>query len=254
MLYNKCEWFRDGVDAVVEKVIGFFQNFGDTISEIKESVSNKFEEIQTNISEKIQTARDNVSEAIETVRSYLDFEEIKNSLLGKFDEMKNGIKEKIEWARDKVDDAVGKIRGFFNFKFQWPDIPMPHFSVSPPGWVVGDLLKGKIPTLGISWYKDGGILTGPTAFGVAGNNILAGGEAGKEAVLPIDLLKQYMREENEINNHSLVSAFTEAIKELDIIPEINLYLGDKKLTDLLYEVIMKKISNKQRTERRAAGI
>jgi len=71
---------------------------------------------------------------------------------------------------------------------------MPHFSVIPSGWKLGDLLKGKIPP---SWHQvvcEGGILKKPTAFGASGNNILAGGEAGYEAVAPIDTLKGYVRD------------------------------------------------------------
>lgn len=71
-----------------------------------------------------------------------------------------------------------KIKGFFNFHVALPHVPLPHFSVSPAGWKVGDLLKGKIPSLGIRWYAEGGIMNNPTLFG--------GGEAGAEAIVPLD--------------------------------------------------------------------
>lgn len=254
LLYNKCEWFRDAVNAVISAVIGFFKNFGENIANLKESVSQKFEEIKTAISSKIQAAREKVSEAAGKIKGFLDFGEMKKNILGKFDEIKNGIKNKIEFARDKIEGAIDKIKGFFNFEFHWPNIPLPHFSINPSGWKIGDLLKGDIPSLGISWYKKGGIMTGPTVFGMSGNNLLAGGEAGEEAVLPIELLKKYIREENRVNNHSLVTAFVEALKGTDLIPEVNLYLGDKKLTDLFYNVVMKKISSKQMSKRRAEGV
>ena len=65
---------------------------------------------------------------------------------------------------------------------------MPHFSISPSGWKIGDLLKGSIPRLSISWYAEGGILDNPMLFGMLGGNLLGGGEAGQEAVLPLDTL------------------------------------------------------------------
>lgn len=253
LLYNKCEWFRDGVDTVIAKVIGFFGNFKQTISDVKEDVVEKFGDIKTNITEKIQYARDRISEAAEKIKGFLDFGKLKKSALGVFDDLKDGIKSKIEWARDKVEGAIEKIKGFFNFRFQWPDIPLPHFSVSPPGWKIGDLLKGSVPSLGISWYKTGGILDGPTIFGMSGNNLLAGGEAGKEAVLPIELLKKYMREENRLNNEILVAAFSEALKELELMQQINVYLGDKKISDILYKTVVEKINKRQAGERRAVG-
>ena len=77
----------------------------------------------------------------------------------------------------KVKDTVEKIKGFFNFKISLPKIPLPHFAVVPSGWKLGDLLKGIIPKLDISWNAEGGIMESPTLFG--------GGEAGPEAIVPL---------------------------------------------------------------------
>ncbi|HIH8009865.1 TPA: phage tail tape measure protein, partial [Streptococcus suis] len=49
-----------------------------------------------------------------------------------------------------------------------------------------DWLKGGLPKIGVEWYSKGGILTKPTAFGINGNQLMVGGEAGKEAVLPLN--------------------------------------------------------------------
>lgn len=253
LLYNKCEWFRDGVNTVISNVIEFFSNFGENIKELKETVSQKFEEIRSNIAEKIQAARDKVSGASEKIKEFLDFGKLKESVLGKFEDIKNGIKEKIEWARDKVDNAIEKIRGFFNFNWELPKIKLPHFSI------VGDfgINPPRTPHFSVEWYKDGGILQSPTLFGMNAGKLLGGGEAGKEAVLPIDLLRRYMREENQENNVTLVKAFIEAFKELldeiDIVPEVNLYLGDRKLADTFYDMIIRKINGKERNRRRAEG-
>lgn len=93
----------------------------------------------------------------------------------------NGIKEKfmtpINTLKDKVKAIIDKIKGFFSFNISLPHIPMPHFSISPSGWKIGDLLKGSLPKLGISWYAEGGIATKP---------VLGFGEAGPEALLPLD--------------------------------------------------------------------
>lgn len=77
----------------------------------------------------------------------------------------------------KVRDTVEKIKGFFNFKVSLPHIDLPHFSIAPAGWKLGDLLKGVIPRLDISWYAQGGIATKP---------VVGFGEAGPEALLPLD--------------------------------------------------------------------
>lgn len=105
-----------------------------------------------------------------------------SALWGKVTQAANGILQRflapINALRDRVRAVVEKIKGFFKFKVAKPHIPVPHFGISPSGWKVGDLLKGKIPKLSVKWYAEGGIMTGPTLFG--------GGEAGHEAIVPLD--------------------------------------------------------------------
>lgn len=76
-----------------------------------------------------------------------------------------------------VSGAVNAIKNLFNFSFSIPHIPLPHFGINPPGWQLGDLLKGVIPSLGIDWYAKGGIVDGATLIGA--------GEAGPEAIVPL---------------------------------------------------------------------
>ena len=124
----------------------------------------------------------------------------------------NGIKSAIERpltsAKNFVKKIIDTIKGFFNFKISWPKIPLPHFKIKPKGWDIGDLLKGKIPTLGIDWYAEGGILTKPTAFGInpANGNLRVGGEAGDEAVAPIETLLDYIRTAVSESNQGIYEA------------------------------------------------
>lgn len=97
-----------------------------------------------------------------------------------FSTVKNAITAPFRGAINAVKGIVGKIKSFFHFKFKWPKIPLPHFTVKPKGWKIGDLVKGKIPKLGISWYAKGGIFDSASLIGV--------GEKGPEAVVPLDTL------------------------------------------------------------------
>lgn len=101
-----------------------------------------------------------------------------NKLKGIFGRVKEVLTHPFETAKNVIKGIVDKIKGFFGFSVKSPKIPLPHFSISPAGWKIGDLLDGKIPKLSIKWYAQGGIMTQPTLF--------AGGEAGQEAILPLD--------------------------------------------------------------------
>ena len=106
------------------------------------------------------------------------WDNIKTSAVNTFNAIKTAITHPIETAMNIIKGIVNKIKSFFNFKVSLPHIKLPHFSIKPPGWKLGDLLKGSIPSLGIDWYAKGGVFTNPSVIGV--------GEAGDEAVLPLD--------------------------------------------------------------------
>lgn len=95
------------------------------------------------------------------------------------------ISNAINGAKEAVSSAINAIKNLFNFKFQWPHIPLPHFSISGSANPL-DWLKGGLPSISVAWYAKGGILTKPTAFGMNGNQLMVGGEAGREAVLPLN--------------------------------------------------------------------
>lgn len=95
-------------------------------------------------------------------------------------------------AVNAVKDGINKIKGFFNFKFEWPKLKMPKFAITPSGWKIGDLLKGSIPKLGIKWNAEGAIFDEPTIFPTA-HGLQGVGEAGAEAVAPIDKLMGYVQ-------------------------------------------------------------
>lgn len=96
-----------------------------------------------------------------------------------FSTVKNALTHPFETAKNAIKGIVDKIKGFFGFSVSAPHVPLPHFGISPPGWKIGDLVKGKIPSLSVSWYAQGGIMkNGPTLFG--------GGENGDEAIVPLD--------------------------------------------------------------------
>lgn len=116
------------------------------------------------------------------VKSFISsvFNAIKGVASRTWNAIKNAILRPIKTARDMIKKIIEKIKGFFHFKIHLPHIKLPHFRIHPRGWKLGDLLHGKIPSLGIDWYAKGGIFKSPSVIGV--------GEKGPEAVLPIEKL------------------------------------------------------------------
>lgn len=88
------------------------------------------------------------------------------------------VKSTFGKAWDFIKGVADKIKGIFKFHISAPHIPLPHFAIKPAGWKIGDLIKGKIPSLSVDWYAKGGIVDGATLIGA--------GEKGKEAIVPLD--------------------------------------------------------------------
>ena len=123
----------------------------------------------------------------------------------KFTEIQKTISDKMESAQKAVKKAIDKIKGFFNFKWSLPKLKMPSigvkgkFSIDPPS----------APKFTIKWNADGAVLTNPTIFGSIGNTLLGGGEAGMEAVAPIDVLQGYVRDAVRAEMAQIASIFIE---------------------------------------------
>lgn len=166
------------------------ETWNKAIAKVKEAIANitnKITEMKDKASAKIQQMKDSVVNTFTNIKDGMKnkINEAKTAVLSVIDNIKSGIKEKMESAKNTVKSIIDTIKGFFNFKVSLPHIPMPHFSISPSGWKVGDLLKGSIPKLGISWYAKGGVFDKPTLFNYSGG--LGGlGENGAEAVVPLE--------------------------------------------------------------------
>lgn len=123
----------------------------------------------TSIKNQFQTKLDEARTAVSTI----------------MDNIKSSFSEKIEQARAKIQEGINNIKNAFNFSWSLPHLKLPHISVSGGVAPYGIGGKGSLPVFSIEWYKKGGILNGAQIFGALGGNLLGGGEAGPEAVLPL---------------------------------------------------------------------
>ena len=188
---------KEKTKEVVDKIVKWATDLKDKvvakITELKDKAVAKFQEVKENITNKIQEAKTNVINKFTEIKTGVTnkVEEVKNNVKNKFDEIKEKITKPVETAKEKVKDIVEKIKGFFNFKWSLPKLKVPRFSITPAGWDVGDLLKGSIPKLSVSWNAKGGVFDKPTLFGY-GNSLQGLGEAGAEAVVPLEKNTQWL--------------------------------------------------------------
>ena len=112
---------------------------------------------------------------------YKNWDTIKAKAKSAWNEIYKAIVVPMKAAVAYVQNAIASIKKLFSGTLSFPHIKLPHFkitgklSLSPPS----------VPKIGVDWYAKGGIFTQPTIFGGVGV-----GEAGAEAVLPIDKLRE----------------------------------------------------------------
>lgn len=208
---NKVDWETGEIKTKWEVMKG---NISDKASEIKTNVSKKWEEIKSDTSKKWEEIKGWPGKKLEEMKTEVRTKtaEIVTDVTGKFNEIKIAVEEKIEGARKAVSDAIDKIKGYFDFEWSLPKLKLPkikidgEFSLNPP----------KVPKFNVEWFAKGGIMTKPTVFGAVGNKLLAGGEAGPEAILPLN--NKYLSQIGEaIANTLNLNALNKLAKLLDNI-------------------------------------
>ena len=207
----------EGIMNSIKKIFTPLANWlSDKFNDVKQKISAKVQEIKTNVVNKFNEIKSGITSKVSA---------IKTSVANKFNEIKNSIVEKIQSAKDKVKGVIDKIKGFFNFKVSLPKIKLPHFSIKPKGWEMGDLLKGKIPTLGISWHakamNNPMIMDKPTIFGydASTGNLLGGGEAGSEVVSGTNTLMNMIQAAVGEQNNALIGVLNLILQAINTLDE-----------------------------------
>lgn len=227
------------VQAVLQVLTGDWSGAWDTLSNV---VSTVLETISSTIS--------SIMGGIASIISGI-WDGILSTTSSIWEGIKGAISGAIDGAKNAVGSAIEAIKGFFNFQISWPHIPLPHFSISGSANPL-DWLSGGLPSIGIEWYAKGGIMTKPTIFGQNGNNVMIGGEAGDEAILPL-------------NDRTLSGIGRGIAAHLDgfggvnvnIYPHELIVRNDEDVLQLatkLAEEIIRKMKMKERHAERARGV
>lgn len=164
---------------------------------VKSTVTNIWDNIKAKISGVWDSIKSGVSSAVDNVRSTVArvFNAVKSTVTDIWNNIKSAIENPITKAKETISGVVDKIKDALNFEWSIPKPKLPHFTVSGGEAPWGFMGNGSLPKVSVSWYAKGAILEAPTLFGVGKNgNLMGGGEAGAEAVAPIDVLLGYVRE------------------------------------------------------------
>ena len=222
---NVWNSMKDTISNVCKGIADFVKGIWQGIKDTTSNVFNGIKDFMSSIWDGIKNI---VSNAVNGVKNYVVnvFDGLKLIVTGIWNGIKSAITNPIEAAKNTVSNIINTIKGLFNFSLKFPSvsiphIPLPHFSLSGSF----NPLKGQIPSIGIDWYANGGILTKPTIFGMNGNSLLGGGEAGKEAVAPLSDLMAYV--EKAVSNQigGMEANFAQMIQLLTIIASKDMSLN-----------------------------
>jgi len=192
---------------------------------VKSVATSAWNGIKTAVTTVVNGVKTAVSTAWNIVKSTTSsvFNGIKSVATNAWLGIKIAIINPIEEAKNKIKGIIDTIKGFFSgLKLKLPDIKMPHFSITGSF----SLNPPSVPKLSIDWYKDGGIFTKPTIFNTP-FGLKGVGEAGAEAVLPIDRLEDYVAGAIERTMQVAdVQALADAVADLASRP-IDLYVNGR---------------------------
>ena len=168
--------------AVIAVGVLLYKNW-DKIKAKAIELKDKVVETWNNMKAKVTSTIEGLKAKITSV-----FNSIKSTVVRIWNGVKTAITSPIQTAVRLVTTAINKIKKIINgAKLKLPKFKLPHFKISAGKlpWGVGG--KGTPPKISVSWYAKGAIFRKPTLLGPTA--ALKGvGEAGPEAVLPLDLL------------------------------------------------------------------
>ena len=163
------------IPAVVELIWNFFSEtdwLGLSLS-VAQSLFDGFLDI-------LPQAVEFIGNFVSNVLDLMGFSGLADDVRSLFEDIKKKITEPIESAKGIVDSAVSKIKGFFPISIGriLDNISLPHFEVYGGEFPYGIGGSGSPPSFDVWWGANGGIMNQPTLFGA--------GEAGPEAIMPLD--------------------------------------------------------------------
>lgn len=166
-------------------------------------------------------------------RAAQEWNAIKSDAVKIWNVIKNAIVSPIMTAYATVKAVINKIKSVFNAIKLKLDLKLPHISVHGGSAPFGIGGKGSLPKFDVKWYKTGGIFNNASVIGV--------GEAGTEAVVPLDKLWSQMDNMFEKNNSQqaiMLGQIVQLMKEMLYISQqpTRIKMNDRELGRLINSV------------------
>nr|DAF01812.1 MAG TPA: minor tail protein [Caudoviricetes sp.] len=218
---------KDAITAVIDFVQPYIITAWNTISGVISTVLNAIWTIITTVWNAISSVTSTIwngitsgiSTAINAVSSVITtvVNTIRNTITSVWNGIKavtttvwNGIKHAIinpiqsawDTVKGVVDKIKEKVKNIFKGIVPKLHISLPHISVNGGEAPFGIGGKGHLPSFSVKWNKLGAIFNKPTIFSTD-QGFQGVGEAGPEAVAPINVLQKYVAEAVDNRNINL---------------------------------------------------
>ena len=214
-LNNDKPKFKEISDQYAENLrqMGNADNLAKYSSAGKAAADKTTQGIKDNSGQVKQAAKDMVDDATTTAdaqmvsginnmraNAQMGMNGVNNAVLIQLETMKGHFSSAMSIIEGNVAGMISSVRSALSQPLYGPAIKVPHFSMHG----AFDAKTGAVPTVYVSWYAKGAVFTRPTIFGTP-YGLKGVGEAGPEAVLPIDLLKDYISEAMEAKTETVIN-------------------------------------------------
>lgn len=185
LLYKNWDTIKAKAIAIWNAIKAFFTN---TLNSIKTTFTNIWNGIKNTLVTIWSSIRTFISNGVNGWKSILSsaWNSIKSTASSVWGGIKNAITNPIQSAKETLTGIIDKIKSKFPIKLgHILSFKIPKIDVGSKEVKVGDK-SVKVPTFSISWHARGGIFQNPTLLPGADGRLHGVGEAGPEAIIPLN--------------------------------------------------------------------